>query len=136
LIIHGQSLRWFSPSRSYVTVKGIQSDTTPKTPTIVTTKTMPKISLCDRCSFFAHTSLLVCAIHPYGPESAYCRDFDSAELWHPEDVQQFDPEMQTEWDWHPLFTGCCPDCGSKFSRLKVPPLHWRCRVCGWEDELF
>jgi rubredoxin len=41
-----------------------------------------------------------------------------------------------EYDWHPLFTGRCPVCHKPFSRLKLPPLHWRCSSCGWEDDTF
>ncbi len=96
---------------------------------------MAKISLCDRCNFYSHSQLLVCAVHPYGPDWGVCSDFASAELWEPEDLTHYDPAMETEYGWHPIFTGKCPECRTYFSRMRIPPEQWRCRCCGWEDDL-
>lgn len=38
---------------------------------------MPQPS-CDRCRYYAHNPYLVCALHPSGPESRPCRDFEAA----------------------------------------------------------
>jgi hypothetical protein len=92
----------------------------------------PYFRQCDGCDFFAHSPLLVCALHPCGPASLPCADFESADLWQTEVVEDF--AGLEDLAWHPLFTGVCPECRSPFSRLKLPPLHWVCRVCGWEDE--
>lgn|GEM_PF-444053 len=81
---------------------------------------MAKISLCDRCNYYAHTNLLVCAVHPYGPEWGVCSDFISAELWEPDDPKSYDPEMESECGWHPIFTGKCPECRTSFSRMRLP----------------
>ncbi|MEI6329236.1 MAG: hypothetical protein ACOYN8_05700 [Pseudanabaena sp.] len=75
---------------------------------------MAKIPLCDRCNFYAHTNLLVCAVHPYGAEWGHCSDFVSAELWEPDDPKSYDPAMETEYGWHPIFTGKCPECRASF----------------------
>lgn len=34
------------------------------------------LSKCDRCRFHARSPYLVCAVHPEGPESDRCRDFE------------------------------------------------------------
>ncbi len=36
---------------------------------------MPKIPDCEVCLLRAHDPLLVCAVHPYGPNSDSCLDF-------------------------------------------------------------
>ncbi|NJK34586.1 MAG: hypothetical protein HC919_06330 [Oscillatoriales cyanobacterium SM2_2_1] len=95
---------------------------------------MPNYQPCTHCGYFAHTVYMVCAVHPHGPEVLPCPDFESAELWQPENPQDFD--VLADWFWHPLFTGCCPECRTPFSRFKPPPTHWRCRLCGWEDDTF
>jgi|YNPMSStandDraft_2_1061718.scaffolds.fasta_scaffold13392_2 rubrerythrin len=91
---------------------------------------------CDRCDFFAHSPYLVCALHPAGPEEQPCRDFESAELWQTERPEDYRDQHMEDFFWHPLFTGRCPDCGYIFSRMKLPPLLWRCPACGWEDDTF
>ncbi len=91
---------------------------------------------CDRCDFFAHSPYLVCALHPKGPLEHPCRDFESAELWQTELPEDFCDQHMEDFLWHPLFTGRCPECHYSFSRMKLPPLVWRCPVCGWEDDTF
>ncbi len=90
-------------------------------------------SECDRCSYYAHSRYVVCALHPAGPTRPHCPDFDSAELWEPED-----PAIYGEWVkemlWHPLFTGRCPECRRPFSRFKLPPVTWQCSACGWQED--
>ncbi|MGR3279426.1 hypothetical protein ACSYAD_30630 [Acaryochloris marina NIES-2412] len=37
-------------------------------------------------------------------------------------------------DWHPVFTGRCPNCERPI-RETTPPLgHWDCAECGWGEE--
>jgi len=95
---------------------------------------MPKISECDRCSFFSRTHFIVCAVHPSGPDHDRCHDFETAELWEPEDPAAYTEQNMEDWLWHPLFTGKCPECRHPFSRYKLPPLHWHCHMCGWDEE--
>jgi len=48
--------------------------------------------------------------------------------------QHWTPEEQLELlDYHPLFTGCCPQCERLFPRSEKPPVHWDC-PCGWVDD--
>lgn len=37
-------------------------------------------------------------------------------------------------DWHPLFTGRCPQCELPYPRYEKPPVHWDCPECGWVDD--
>jgi len=45
---------------------------------------------CNRCQFFSHDPHLVCALHPGGPDTRGCKDFEEApglepeEMWLPE----------------------------------------------------
>jgi predicted RNA-binding Zn-ribbon protein involved in translation (DUF1610 family) len=36
-------------------------------------------------------------------------------------------------DWHPMFTGKCPQCGALFDRDHTARVHWDCE-CGWMDD--
>ncbi|WP_346293953.1 hypothetical protein [Sphaerothrix gracilis] len=118
---------------------------------------------CDRCHFYAHSTYLVCALHPSGPERETCLDFrqtnqpvqpeddplswyDVEESWQPDGAAFYNGELilQPEqrlslaerWallDWHPLFTGRCPECERSlpYERSRV---HWDCEGCGWKDD--
>lgn len=37
-------------------------------------------------------------------------------------------------DYHPLFTGRCPQCERPFPRYDRPPVHWDCPSCDWKDD--
>jgi hypothetical protein len=37
-------------------------------------------------------------------------------------------------DYHPIFTGRCPQCECPFPRYEKPPVHWACDQCGWVDD--
>jgi hypothetical protein len=95
---------------------------------------LSKIPSCDRCRYYAHSPYLICAIHPFGVTKS-CRDFETAELWQPESLRDYLGLGMEEYDWHPIFTGSCPDCDRPFSRTQLPPLKWQCIKCGWEDEI-
>jgi len=115
---------------------------------------MPKISQCDRCQFYSHNPHLVCAVHPDGVEEKHCLDFrqklgssSNEELWCPQGYSWYGdelipdcpPRLTTEeqlylLDYHPLFTGCCPQCRYVFSEPNPSKVHWDCPECGWVDD--
>lgn len=111
-----------------------------------------KIPDCDRCLLYSHDPHLVCLVHPDGVDSDSCLDFredpnaEPAELWEPEGAsyyngelivqprQRWTPEEQLELiDWHPMFTGKCPQCGAEFDRDWSARVHCDC-PCGWMDD--
>ena len=83
------------------------------------------------------------------PDESYSNPFDpdpSGELWEPvgasyyngelilQPHQRWTPEEQLELlDWHPMFTGRCPQCGAEFDRDYAARVHWDCK-CGWMDD--
>jgi hypothetical protein len=93
---------------------------------------MKKLPQCDRCKFNAHSSYLVCAVHPDGVDSVRCLDFlldpEYKELWSPigftfidEQLYRkpvtyqvdFHPTLRRSQQWeilnsHPFFTGVSP----------------------------
>lgn len=134
---------------------------------------MPKIKNCDRCLFYSHDYLIVCAVHPGGPANDTCLDFrENPELeskqfvdflgigetyenpysneqdqWQPEGASYYNGELILQppqrWtreeqleliEWHPLFTGFCPQCGAFFDRDYTARVHWDCAECGWMDD--
>lgn len=123
---------------------------------------MGKLDCCDRCQFYAHTPYLICAMHPTGVEGERCPDFrpippdwakpDDDPLswygdeWQPDGASYYGGELVLQpeqrlsllqrWellDWHPLFTGRCPQC-EKPLRVGSPSVHWDCDSCGWQDD--
>lgn len=67
-------------------------------------------------------------------------------LWEPEGASYYAGELilQLEQRWtreeqlelldtHPIFTGCCPEYGYKFSSVNPPQVHWDCLNCTWKD---
>lgn len=114
---------------------------------------MPKLPECNYCQLYAHSSYLVCAIHPSGPSTPECLDFapvpslQAQELWEPEGASYYGGELilnrPSRWtpdeqlellDTHPLFTGRCPECGWQFSQVATQLIHWDCPECGWKDD--
>ncbi|MCP6761903.1 MAG: hypothetical protein NHB32_24850 [Fischerella sp. CENA71] len=77
---------------------------------------MPKIKMCDRCLFYSYDYLIVCAVHPTGPDDDTCLDFrpdpelegkqfmdflgiggsDDQELWEPQGARYVDGELVVE----------------------------------------
>jgi hypothetical protein len=51
-------------------------------------------------------------------------------------VQRFNREQRLEMlDWHPVFTGRCPDCEQTIAVENPAQTHWDC-ACGWKDDSF
>lgn len=123
---------------------------------------MPKLPECDRCQLNPHNPFVVCAVHPTGPDSDRCLDFrpaaETEELWEPEGARYINDELVLNrptydgqpvpmprqrftleekmqlLDYHPLFTGQCPQCGHQFDMENPLPVHWDCPECGWCDD--
>lgn len=118
---------------------------------------MPKIPDCDslrrpchRCQYFLNSSYLICAVNPCGPTSENCDDFEAiaqAEAaperqplgggyymgdWIPQPFPTLtEAEQLALLDWHPLFTGRCPNCEMPVAELVEG--RWTCGHCDWED---
>lgn len=49
--------------------------------------------------------------------------------------QHWNREEQADLlDWHPMFTGRCPECELPIGQTDLPQVHWDCSECGWKDE--
>lgn len=94
------------------------------------------------------------------PTSLAYPDAEPEELWEPEGARFVNGELIVErdrsfyngkeiiqirqrWtreeqmellDWHPLFTGRCPQCGAAMERDYRALVHWDCPACGWFDD--
>ncbi|WP_017711153.1 hypothetical protein [Prochlorothrix hollandica] len=105
---------------------------------------MHQLNCCASCHYYARNPNIVCALHPAGQSQGYCADYQQGELplavaWAsqgttPEDDPSGDPvqvaqRRQHLLDWHPLFTGRCPECEMPIADPGVP--HWDCSHCGW-----
>ncbi|BDI20597.1 hypothetical protein ANSO36C_63990 (plasmid) [Nostoc cf. commune SO-36] len=74
---------------------------------------------------------------------------EPAELWELEEASYYNYyngelilQPQQRWtrqqklellDWHPMFTGKCPQCGASFDRDYTSRVHWDCE-CGFLDD--
>jgi hypothetical protein len=106
---------------------------------------------CEKCLFNTHNPHLPCTVHATGVTGNSCLDFrpdhraEPQELWEPEGAGFYDGELilqpamvrserQLELlNWHPLFTGRCPNCETPIACTE-PPVHWDCSHCGWLDD--
>ena len=114
---------------------------------------MPKLPECDRCLLYARNPHLVCAVHLSGVEGDRCMDFrldltvEPEELWNPVGSSYYNGELIVQpaqiWsqlqqlellDWHPLFTGRCPECERAIVQVVPHQVHWDCAACGWMDD--
>jgi len=123
-----------------------------------------KLPECDRCQFYTGNPHLPCAVHPHGATGSGCLDFreDLAavhqweqflgldwveEPWQPEGASYYNGELiltpEQRWsqmeqlnllDWHPMFTGRCPECEMAITQTDPPRVHWDCSGCGWKDD--
>jgi hypothetical protein len=116
---------------------------------------MPGIPDCRRCHYFLNSPYLICGINPSGPEGSTCQDFKESEIaqadggtkaekqllgggyyagdWIPQPFPALTEDEQLALlDWHPQFTGRCPDCETPIAE----PLEgrWQCGHCEWADD--
>ena len=89
---------------------------------------MPKIPECHRCQYFGDSPYLVCGVNPCGPVHGTCDDFTAiaqadieaerqplgggyyAGDWIPQPFPLLSADEQLALlDWHPQFTGRCPN---------------------------
>lgn len=100
--------------------------------------------------FVDFLGLLQQNVNYFDSSESFSNPFDlepDEELWEPEGAlyyagelilqpkQRWTPEEQLELlDKHPIFTGCCPECGYKFSRDNPPQVHWDYLNCTWKDD--
>jgi hypothetical protein len=85
--------------------------------------------LCHRCQYFLNSPHLICAVNPCGPAGETCDDFEAiaqadtaperqplgggyyAGDWIPQPFPTLTAAEQLALlDWHPQFTGRCPEC--------------------------
>jgi hypothetical protein len=114
---------------------------------------MSSPEICQHCQMFSSNPHLFCAIHPNGPAADGCLDYApnarvlAEEQWEVtvpsyylgQPVPGFGRVLTVEeqWEilnWHPLFTGVCPECGAVFDQANPPEVHWDCSGCGWKDD--
>ena len=117
---------------------------------------MPRSPDCDRCHFASDTLLLVCYLHPCGPEGNDCPDFreqalpsveQTSALWEPDGFSYYNDELirsplsflsaqerRELLDTHPILTGRCPNCEHTMQQTTPPRVHWDCDHCGWKDD--
>ncbi len=115
---------------------------------------MRRLPECDRCLFNTRNPLLPCTVHPVIPDNIEsCIDFrldpqvPPLEQWEPAGAAYYDGELVLApaqcrtnqeqldlLDWHPLFTGRCPECEQIILAADPPQVHWDCPECGWVDD--
>jgi hypothetical protein len=112
---------------------------------------MAKISECDRCQYFLNSPHLVCAVNPCGPEGLTCEDFRAITPSGTEPARQplgggyyvgnwipqpfpvlTENEQLALLDWHPQFTGRCPECETPIAESAKG--QWCCGHCEWADD--
>jgi hypothetical protein len=106
---------------------------------------MSSPEICQHCQMFSSNPHLFCAIHPscldYAPNARILAE-EQWEVTVPsyylgQPVPGFGRVVPIEEqlrDWHPLFTGICPECGAAFDQTNPPEVHWDCSGCGWKDD--
>ncbi|PZO50724.1 MAG: hypothetical protein DCF15_15505 [Phormidesmis priestleyi] len=118
---------------------------------------MPKIperdsigKLCHRCQYFLRSPFLVCAVNPSGPDNLTCEDFAAisevdvvenkqplgggyyAGDWIPQPFPTLTTvEQLAILDWHPQFTGRCPECEMPIANAANS--QWHCNHCEWRE---
>lgn len=111
---------------------------------------MPKIPECNRCQYFSQSLYLVCGINPSGPAGETCDDFEATVQaaaapkrhplgggyylgdWIPQPFPTLTAAEQLSLlDWHPQFTGRCPNCEMPIAAAAEG--QWKCRYCEWKD---
>ncbi|MEM8614789.1 MAG: hypothetical protein AAGF93_22465 [Cyanobacteria bacterium P01_H01_bin.105] len=111
---------------------------------------MPKIPDCDRCRYYANSPYMVCGVNPCGVKGNSCPDFEAtpniAEIrepigggyyagdWIPQTSNPSIDQQLALLDWHPLFTGRCPNRERPIQQTQPPRVHWDCEQRGWLDD--
>lgn len=110
---------------------------------------MHRLSICPTCAYHAQSPYLICTLHPTGQPLGYCPDYEAQDErpleqdWTPDGAHYDGDDLVVDtvdaWqqeqrlfllDWHPLFTGRCPEC-----EHPIPgPIHYDCDHCGWKDD--
>jgi hypothetical protein len=70
----------------------------------------------------------------------------ASNLWFPSEAAWYGGQLITQprqrrttaeqlWllDWHPIFTGNCPECGHEYRLTDSLPSRWDCPECDWKD---
>ena len=111
---------------------------------------MPKIPDCHLCQYYLHSPHLVCAVNPCGPAGETCDDFEAtaqaaavpeshplgggyyAGDWIPQPFPTLTAAEQLALlDWHPQFTGRCPNCEMPIAEAVAG--QWKCGHCEWKE---
>lgn len=106
---------------------------------------------CSQCLYVHNSHDLVCAVHPSGPITDPCPDFDlNPASQHINSTRSFETEQNltawrtqsyitlipSPWDHHPCFTGRCSTCQTPILQklLDELPEVWDCPICHqqWE----
>jgi hypothetical protein len=112
---------------------------------------MPKLPECVseacrrlRCLLYSHNPHLICTVHPSGVDGNNCLDFRLNPNAEPEGASYYNGELILQprqhltieeklelLDTHPIFTGCCPNCGCQFPNRVIDLVHFDCPRYGW-----
>ncbi|MBN8561059.1 MAG: hypothetical protein J0L70_11080 [Leptolyngbya sp. UWPOB_LEPTO1] len=111
------------------------------------------LSQCDRCLYNTRNPYLPCTVHPIRITDDRCPDFKldatlpADEWWEPEGasysgnelvintIQRWTREQQIALlNWHPMFTGRCPNCERTMLQTQPARVHWDCEHCEWKDD--
>lgn len=114
-----------------------------------------RIPQCDRCLNNTRDPHILCTIHPLGTPVGMksCPDYEAdltlppGEWWEPEGASYYGNELVVTpvqrltlqqklelLDWHPIFTGRCPNCEIPIQQTDPPRIHWDCEHCQWVDD--
>ena len=92
---------------------------------------------------------MVCGVNPYGPKGSTCEEFAAVSEraavekeplgggyylgdWIPQPFPEIAIDEQLALlDWHPQFTGRCPNFEVPMAALLEN--QWKCEYCNWED---
>lgn len=111
------------------------------------------LSQCDRCLYNTRNPYLPCTVHPIRITDDQCSDFKldatlpADEWWEPEGASYYGDELVINpvqrWtreqqiallDYHPMFTGRCPNCERTMLHTHPALVHWDCEHCEWKDD--
>ncbi len=86
-------------------------------------------------AFFVNGDLVIDRDNDNGASLGEHRSFyNGEEIVQPRFTRWTREEQLELLDYHPMFTGRCPECGSEFARDYRALMHWDCPHCGWVDD--